>query len=781
MYSYTFDSETNGILLNANPTTISLEARPVFAQELDMLGLGGRWKYDRLCETPFMWAESVNYFYRGRKVMKLKGGSLYVPPEIEFLKNEQNGLDILPEGETLVSADLDEMCRKNRIIANVVEDAAIKGIQRIYEKYKDRLDIFEVAYSGGKDSRVLLDLVHKALPPKTFVAIFGDTGMEFPDTYDHITAIQKWCGENGIPFHVAKSHFDPEESWRIFGPPARRLRWCCSVHKSAPQTLKMREILGKRDYVGLDFTGVRRHESIARSEYEQENFSKKQRGQHSFHAILEWTSAEVWNHIFTHALDFNRAYRKGNSRAGCLVCPMSGGIGDWIRRECYPEQVDRFVSVIKEKCVIDDDDKKSPVKYFADNSWAARCSGKTIIGNENRFSETIEGGRTVFEMRGSPVMLRQWLKPLGGIGFAYHVDAEEERTIVSVTTSDLKSNPSKAKFFKYALHKAAYCVGCRVCEQNCPVGCIFFSGNMVNIDETKCRHCMNCFDLQGGCLMYDSRFESVGEARSKGIDCFNSHAIKEEWLISYFDARENFMKENLLGNKMLQYFRVFLKDSGLAEPRTYFFSSFASFVCDIGWNSKTALALMLLNLCYRNRQFEWMAADMDIDRVYSRSEIDEMLALRGVSERSRGFILQSLKRISDTSFGKSLGFMRIADSKGKSAERFVRSKCNILDARVVLYAIMLFAEKCEINEFSLFYLYDDSVERAGVSPARILGIERDGMQDILQNLSNNGETSGFVYVSFTLGLDKIVVRRKDEEARRDLLELIRKDMGGNAS
>lgn len=57
--------------------------------------------------------------------------------------------------------------------------------------------------------------------------------------------------------------------------------------------MKLREITGKNNYVGLDFVGVRKHESTARSEYEYENFGKKQRGQYSHNSILDWTSASM--------------------------------------------------------------------------------------------------------------------------------------------------------------------------------------------------------------------------------------------------------------------------------------------------------------------------------------------------------------------------------------------------------------------------------------------------------------------------------------------------------
>ena len=299
MYSYTYDEETGGILLNSTPTVFSKEPRPVYAPELDMLGFDKYWKYDKQSDIPYMWAESVQYWYRGKQVAKLKGGNLYEAPEI-ILAGDENEKPIQPEpnGGALRPIDIEGMVSKNRDMLDIIETTTVKKIVAIYEKYKNKLDIFHVAFSGGKDSAVLLDLVKRALPKKSFVVVFGDTGMEFPDTYIAVEKEKEACEIDGTPFYIARSHFDPHDSWKIFGPPARVLRWCCSVHKSAPQTLKLREITGKNDYVGMDFVGVRKHESLARSEYKYENYGKKQKGQYSFNAILEWTSAEVWLYIF---------------------------------------------------------------------------------------------------------------------------------------------------------------------------------------------------------------------------------------------------------------------------------------------------------------------------------------------------------------------------------------------------------------------------------------------------------------------------------------------------
>ena len=185
MYSYTFDKETGGLLLNSTPTNFSKEPRPVYAQEMDLLGFADYWRYEDQNETPYLWAESNTYWYRGEPIARIKGGDLYHAPELTPVLDE-NGEVVFDKkhGERLLPIDIKEMCRKNEALLTVIEGTTVKLIVKEYEKFKNKLDIFHVAFSGGKDSAVLLDLVKKALPAGSFVVIFGDTGMEFPDTYD---------------------------------------------------------------------------------------------------------------------------------------------------------------------------------------------------------------------------------------------------------------------------------------------------------------------------------------------------------------------------------------------------------------------------------------------------------------------------------------------------------------------------------------------------------------------------------------------------------------------
>lgn len=194
MYSYTFDVETGVILLNSTPTNFSKEPRPVYAAEMDILGFDQYWEYDKQNDIPYMWAESTAYWYRGVKIATITGGDLYTAPTLQPMINENGKIFFNKEsGDSLLPIDIVSMCNKNSDLMTVIEDSTVKRIVKEYEKFQKRLDIFHVAFSGGKDSAVLLDLVKKALPKGSFVVIFGDTGMEFPDTYETIEVTRKQC------------------------------------------------------------------------------------------------------------------------------------------------------------------------------------------------------------------------------------------------------------------------------------------------------------------------------------------------------------------------------------------------------------------------------------------------------------------------------------------------------------------------------------------------------------------------------------------------------------
>lgn len=777
MYSYTYDEETGGILLNSTPTVFSKEPRPVYAPELDLLGFDKYWDYDKQSDIPYMWAESVQYWYRGKQVAKLKGGNLYKAPEI-IIPTDENENSVMPEPSNgkLKPVDITAMVKKNRDMLEIIENTTVKKIVAIYEKYKNKLDIFHVAFSGGKDSAVLLDLVRKALPKESFVVIFSDTGMEFPDTYVAVEKAKEVCNLDGTLFYVARSHLDPHESWKIFGPPARVLRWCCSVHKSAPQTLKLREITRKDDYVGMDFVGVRKHESVARSEYQYENYGKKQKGQYSFNAILEWTSAEVWLYIFANDIYINEAYKKGNSRAGCLFCPMSGGLSNYIRRQDYKSEIDDYVELIEDSH--GEKGTKKAESYVTNGGWNARKNGRSLVNNDFRCIEKFDTGNLVIDISEPSSDWIEWIKTIGKATkedtghyaivykektFDFHIKEKSNGYTVKISEADLKTEPTFSKYFRQVFRKAAYCIGCRVCETNCPHGCINFSNGKISIDG--CVQCHQCYKIDSGCLLFHSIRQPQGGGKGKmSLNSFADHAPKNEWLQSFFELKEKFFENHTLGPMMYDMFRRFLRDAGLNEKNH--FTAFAELISQIGWETDTAMGLILTNLAAENPQIRWYIENIQVGKYYPRETVEEMLTALDVKPKDAKSIVKAYKRITETPIGTTLNFGYVTDDFD-----LVRTKCIISDNRVILYALYKFAEKCnDYKEFTLAWMMNDGIDKDGISPTRIFGLDYEETKSILMGLT--ARYPEFINATFTNDLDKITLT---EKMSQDVLHLFEEE------
>lgn len=761
MYGYTYDTESGGLLLTDKTTQSSNEPRPVYAQELDNLGIDNIWRYEKQQDVPYMWAEANHYIYRGRIIFNTVGGSLYVKPTVEvtYRKDEDGKVTDIPTLEpktVLEPVDLALMCERNKEILDIVEQITVKKIYGVYQRRKKNLDCFHVAFSGGKDSVVLLELVKKALPRSSFMVVFGDTKMEFPDTYELVDQVERQCKEDGIAFYRAATHFEPEESWKLFGPPSKVLRWCCTVHKACPQTLKIREVLGKNDYVGLDFVGVRAYESVARSGYKEEGYGKKQKGQYSHNSILDWNSAEVWLYIFLHNLPVNATYKKGNSRAGCLFCPMGGGKADSFRNISYPEGIEKYTDLIRE--TIDD---KNIESYITNGGWIERKNGRDIVGNKSRYLEEIKDGYLYITLVRPLTDWREWIKTLGEVSFPYDVETTENGIVVRIPASVDKT--TEGKYFKQVFHKAAYCVGCRACEANCRNGCISFKEGL-RIEN--CVHCKECHHIDDGCLMYHSvQLPKNGGRVMKSLNAFADHAPKMDWIVNFFSYGNEFLKDNTLGPMQISVFRRFLSDAKLIEKNKT--TPFFDLMKKLGWESNRAWGLILIQLVYSNPQIRWYVDHMPIGEEMPRAYLEDQLQGEGVSAKDAASITKSFKRLVEIPLGTELNFGMIA-TQGRKNTFLKRCKTRMNEPLILLYALYRYAEACvNYYQFALSTLMDIEIESAGISPVKIFGFDYDEMEAMLRGLS--AKYNDYIDVTFTHDLDKITLR--DYHRAEDVLEL----------
>ena len=808
MYAYEWDSSTGGYILTPMPLAFSKEPRPVYYKELDILGFDKYWNYDKNDSFPYMWAEANNYYYRGRLVAKTKGGSLYTPPELVLIEDPE------PEGYPLRFVDIPAMVDKNRQLMEQLVQETIKKIYNTFIEYQDKVDVFYVAFSGGKDSVVALDLVQRALPHNCFKVLFGDTGMEFPDTYETVEKIKQICAEEKIEFLQAKSKLKPENTWQIFGPPAVTIRWCCSVHKTTPQIMQLREVLQKPDFTGMAFTGVRGDESLSRSEYDAISYGGKHSGQYSCHPILEWNTAELFLYIYENGLTFNNAYKKGNTRAGCLVCPMSQGKHDYMKYKNYPDDTDLFINKIITTSG-KNFSKENYDRFVEQGYWRTRKSGRELnFGHDKHVFEMVKG-QNVITVQKKNEHWKEWAKSIGQVtsldegefSIAYEGKSYAIRTISTqeggeqFTFPNIENSKLDIKFlslFKSVIIKSVYCVNCGYCAAECKSGCIDMA-NGVHISN-QCKHCFSCHDIYSHCLRYNSIKNRIGAKVMTGLDRYYSFGIKENWLRVYFDyeGTSSFWKSDGDGevpNKKKDAFLNFVKDAGLVDEdkslkgKEYKYikykpNKFAEKMFSLGVDDESMWAYLMCNLVYAedSEEFRWFIKNIPFSETSTPESIklrlDELmendksgLGKRNICDALKSFLIK-------TPFGKQLGLGSVIDYEEKVSSNgretitlnyFVRGSWKNPDEKVILYALYKFAEACgNYRQFTLTRLLDTSVESAGISPTQIFGLNRETMEKILNGLTFN--YPDLIEARFTLGLDNITLK-SDKTANEILNEL----------
>lgn len=808
MYAYEWDSSTGGYILTPMPLAFSKEPRPVYYKELDILGFDKYWDYDKNDSFPYMWAEANNYYYRGRLVAKTKGGSLYTHPELVLIEDPE------PEGYPLRFVDIPAMVDKNRQLMEQLVQETIKKIYNTFIEYQDKVDVFYVAFSGGKDSVVALDLVQRALPHNCFKVLFGDTGMEFPDTYETVEKIKQICAEEKIEFLQAKSKLKPENTWQIFGPPAVTIRWCCSVHKTTPQIMQLREVLQKPDFTGMAFTGVRGDESLSRSEYDAISYGGKHSGQYSCHPILEWNTAELFLYIYENGLTFNNAYKKGNTRAGCLVCPMSQGKHDYMKYKNYPDDTDLFINKIITTSG-KNFSKENYDRFVEQGYWRTRKSGRELSFGHDKHVFEIVKGQNVITVQKKNEYWKEWAKTIGQVtslgdgefSIAYEGKSYAIRTISTqeggeqFTFPNIENSKSDIKFlslFKSVIIKSVYCVNCGYCAAECKSGCIDMA-NGVHISN-QCKHCFSCHDIYSHCLRYNSIKNRIGAKVMTGLDRYYSFGIKENWLRVYFDyeGTSSFWKSDGDGevpNKKKDAFLNFVKDAGLVDEdkslkgKEYKYikykpNKFAEKMFSLGVDDESMWAYLMCNLVYAedSEEFRWFIKNIPFSETSTPESIklrlDEVmendksgLGKRNICDALKSFLIK-------TPFGKQLGLGSVIDYEEKVSSNgretitlnyFVRGSWKNPDEKVILYALYKFAEACgNYRQFTLTRLLDTSVESAGISPTQIFGLNRETMEKILNGLTFN--YPDLIEARFTLGLDNITLK-SDKTANEILNEL----------
>lgn len=192
--------------------------------------------------------------------------------------------------------------------------------------------VFSVAYSGGKDSTVTMDVILKSLLlvkymygkefiKKTTYVIFSDTLLEMDPVIEgilnSITKIREFGISHKLNLDVRKVSPSTKNSYfsLLIGkgymlPTRNSKRWCTDRLKIQPQKKLIVSILNQTKNGFIAITGQRQDESLERKKRMQSQTIEGSFKSHEFkdcnlYAPIEhWETSDIWNHIDHHKLSW---------------------------------------------------------------------------------------------------------------------------------------------------------------------------------------------------------------------------------------------------------------------------------------------------------------------------------------------------------------------------------------------------------------------------------------------------------------------------------------------
>lgn len=794
MYSYEWDRRTGGYRLTTQSGKfVGSEIRPVFAEELMLTGLELRLTFNPNERRPLLWAKQNVYLYRGEEIARLHKTRYGNPLDIEW-KGALCGDEELPKGaksrkrEKLIPLDVDAMVAKNRGIMTALVADTLKRIKEMYDVYVEKCNVVYIGFSGGKDSVVLLDLCHKVLPLDVPV-VFSDTDMELPDTYRVWEEIQ--TRYEGRPFLKVSAKTRALENWRLFGPPSRSVRWCCSVHKSAPALIELKHRLGATSVKAAAFLGVRGEESLSRYAYEDIGQGVKTSSQANLMPILEWSAHELWLYLLENDLMINRAYRYGLSRVGCVMCPESSERYAWFVDAVYPEAMKPYSDVIIETSAKEFVSQEEEREFLGSSNWQARKSGMVLKKQLSRPTEKANGLNIEWygaELNAASFL--EWLKTVGNVltedsddcfrlalrngrseGVSVQVcDASNGAGKISISFVDDVERKRFLPAFRTVLHKSMACVGCQACEAECSTGALHASNGGVVIDGAKCVHCLRCHSMDLGCWRYRSmRVPETSSSTLSGINVYKNFGLRMEFVSVYLVDREAFDQTAQLNRaKQVPAAKAWFRQGLLMDAKTTFPTKLLDVFEERGVEDPLAWDCVWMGLSNYAPVVKWLVSTLKIDVPYMDAELFNMLGndIRDVTKKGG---MQALKNmLVSTPFGSRENSVCELLKKGKHTVGLTRRSRSV-DPLVVLYGLYVMAEKAGRDTFTVRQMIAAEFDGEVVSPLSAFGIPPDEFKK--QSMGLAAVYPEFIACSFTLGLDEVRLFPETKN-RDDVVELI---------
>lgn len=818
MYKIEWDKETGGVILNTRVTneTLGIAPRPVFYEELDLLGLDKLgWSYPHT-KAPLMWAVNKQYFYRGQRLFDAKGANIYNKPTLEFCKDVEP-MDLQP-------VDMKSMLAKTSDLMFVLENEAIEFIRDTFTAYtkvnrtfdkadsnqldyealaakaekkskqkmaivkqdcdsfdimpletaKDegkqvllstKIDRFIASFSGGKDSQVVLDLCTRAIPPTDFEVIYSDTGYELPSSLELYDEVQQYYNERfpALKFHTARNHESVLNYWDKIGTPSDTHRWCCSIMKTAP-LYRMLKVEGNKQARVLTFDGVRAEESTRRSGYSRIGKGVKHSTVINASPILFWNSVEIFLYLFKHRLSINAAYRQGMTRVGCLICPFSSEWNDMVSSKRYTKELHPFLSRIESNV------KQSGVsdikEYIEAGNWKRRAGGRNIETDRFLIIRSTKP-HLIIEIK-SPKSALTWIHAIGKVvgnaskgdlyykGKVYSYSIKSENNVCEITFYDTFSELLLQGLIKRALYKAAFCINCETCEVECPTGALQIIPE-ATINRDKCIHCHKCLTFHElGCLVAHSlKITEQNPSKMKLIG-YNNFGLNEEWLDFFFRNADTYFSNEDHGLNVKEQLPAFMKWLVHAEILT-----------DTKTKQLSSLGKLLKEIYDYNPTLVWeiiwinLTYNSPIAQWYSSTVNFDTSFTEG---EIRELVKNDFPEASATTVKNVVYalFRTLKESPiGEELEQLIpvekltfhRKIYDDVSREAIAYSVYKYAELKEINNVRVLDFYNQETKE-GVF--RQFGLSKNKFLKALRSL--NSDSNRVLIAELNMGLDHITLR-----------------------
>ena len=643
MFKVKWDAQNNGVILSDNIADEEAipAPRPVFLQELQILEVDKRFVLPQT-DKPICWNIESRYYYRGQPFFERRGAGIYSKPTIIY--NQDFTFS------SLEPVDIDRVVEINQDAIETIENEAMDFIMACYEFYLDRVDDFVVAFSGGNDSQVILDLVTRVLPVESFKAVFQDTDMELPCTYDLVAYTEEDYKYRFPNFKLYRATSDRKaiDLWKQYGPPSRVNRWCCSVMKTTVFRRAMKELHNTETQPKVAvFEGVRADESVRREAYDRIGVNVKHPNLINCRAIFRWNNTEIFLYLFSRGIELNPAYRMGLTRVGCGVCPFASDWSEYLIRRIYPDISKKYVAVIEDMARnLGLNTREKINEYISSNNWQKNAGGRGLIPDGSRVDVISKEPNFECVVTRPKSDWRIWLWALceyvsqeqngqvkGQLNYGgelYRFSAEEMQDSIKFVVEGTVNKPALLAMLLRIMTKTAGCELCGVCEAECPTGALTVR-NKVEINKNMCVHCHKCLEVSTrGCIIAHRKQINEGgvlvkstNMKTSGIDRYSTFGLRDEWVDVFFDkGNEWFGTYPNLGTKMIPAAINWLREAELIDEKEKKVSSKFDLVKELySKNRLAAWQIIWVGLSYNSAIVNSFIKTIKFEVQYSRDDV----------------------------------------------------------------------------------------------------------------------------------------------------------------